>query len=344
MQFKEYLKEQKELLLAIISSEVIMHLVIFASNPLNMSLGEILYMDFLMLGILVGGIGLHYRKMKDIYNKIIEGINEEKDLIGLIEDDTNIFGIQLVESCLVYEKKQFSQIENAYQEKMNTLQDYMTQVTHDIKVNVAAQEMLVGRLEIQEDDVSSFKLQIEKQKFLINQLLYVARANCYDEDILSETIEVSHVMKEAIKNNVEFLMAKDISLEVMIKPYELLSDTKWVLYIFTQILHNSSKYTAEGGEIKIWNEEDDKAYYIHIRDNGIGIPKEELKRIFDQGFTGTNGRIQTKATGMGLYYAKKMANLLGIGFDIKSKRGNYTECIVIFYKLSDYFKMTEMSF
>jgi len=75
---------------------------------------------------------------------------------------------------------------------------------------------------------------------------------------------------------------------------------------------------------------------LHLKDNGIGIPEEELGRVFDKGFTGSNGRGNTKSTGMGMYYAKKMADTLGIGLKVRSQQGVYTEFILSFYKLSDY--------
>ncbi|WP_254520329.1 ATP-binding protein [Bacillus cereus] len=86
--------------------------------------------------------------------------------------------------------------------------------------------------------------------------------------------------------------------------------------------------------------EDKQAYYITIKDNGIGISKEDLSRIFNKGFTGKNGKIGTKSTGMGLYYAEKIAKKLSVGIKVDSEEGEYTEFSIIFYKLSDYYKMS----
>lgn len=85
-------------------------------------------------------------------------------------------------------------------------------------------------------------------------------------------------------------------------------------------------------------EEDPRAVRLSIRDNGIGIRPEDQKRIFDKGFTGGNGRRTAKSTGMGLYYAKKMANKLGIGIHVRSQQNKYTEFVLSFYKLRDYYQ------
>ena len=74
---------------------------------------------------------------------------------------------------------------------------------------------------------------------------------------------------------------------------------------------------------------------MYIKDNGIGIKENEIKRVFDKGFTGTNGRKETKkSTGIGLYLSKKLCDKLGIGIELKSKEGEFTEISIIFPKNS----------
>jgi len=77
-----------------------------------------------------------------------------------------------------------------------------------------------------------------------------------------------------------------------------------------------------------------------IRDNGIGIQKKDLGRVFDKGFTGDNGRKTTKSTGMGLYFSKKMLDKLGHDISVSSQVNSYTEFTITFYKISDYLNVT----
>ena len=82
-------------------------------------------------------------------------------------------------------------------------------------------------------------------------------------------------------------------------------------FIFDQIITNALKYTpSQSGEIKIYTSEEPQMTYVHIQDNGIGIPATDLPRIFDRGFTGNNGRKNEKATGMGLYLCKTLCDKL----------------------------------
>ena len=67
-------------------------------------------------------------------------------------------------------------------------------------------------------------------------------------------------------------------------------------------------------------------------DNGIGIPKNDIKRVFDKSFTGENGRIMAKSTGMGLYIVKKLCDKLGLKLQIQSKEKEFTKLTITFPK------------
>lgn len=72
--------------------------------------------------------------------------------------------------------------------------------------------------------------------------------------------------------------------------------------------------------------------FLSITDNGIGIRKSELSRVFEKGFVGSNGRTGKNATGIGLYLCAQLCAKLGIGIDVKSEAGKYTTIILYFPK------------
>lgn len=336
MRTMAYIKGQWEWIVSVASIIILINLILLTSTPLDKSLGEIFYMDLLVVVMAGAGFSFHFRRMHKAYQSIRQTMAEAHDIDRLLVKESDVLGINLMKELLDYKNQGFSKKEIDYQQRMNDLQDYITQTVHDLKVNLSVCEMVTNRLENEADIVNRLLFQIEQMKFRINQTLYITRANHYSEDIVSENIEITQVVKEAISDNAEFFLNKGISIEVDLPPYHFVSDKKWIHYIITQILNNSSKYTGKDGEITISGQEDDQGYYLHLKDNGIGIPEAELGRVFDKGFTGSNGRSNTKSTGMGMYYAKKMAQALGIGLKVQSKRGIYTEFILSFYKLSDY--------
>jgi len=75
-----------------------------------------------------------------------------------------------------------------------------------------------------------------------------------------------------------------------------------------------------------------------LKDTGIGIPVEDLGRIFDKGFTGSNGRNEeVHSTGLGLYLAKNLANQLGIHLSAASVEGEGT-VMTLFFPVLNYYE------
>lgn len=339
MKFKDYLIREMTLILGFIGCMGIVNLIFTLSMTEEVHFADLIYMDGLCGLLFVSCIGWHYYKISMAYKKVKESIQKNIKIEKILRKWKDLPEISFIQKSINYEKEKFAKEETSYRESLNNMMDYTTQMVHDIKVNLAVCEMVAKRLPDEEREKLSYEM--EEMKFRVTQMLYVARANHYSEDIIAEYFQMQEALKKAIKENAEFFMNKNIELDVEIESYEVLNDQKWVIYILSQILNNASKYTGESGKIVIQSKEDEKAYYLFIKDNGIGIVEEELGRIFDKGYTGTNGRLNTKATGMGLYYAKRMANILNIGLQVESQKGEFTEFILAFYKHSDYIKIKE---
>ena len=98
-----------------------------------------------------------------------------------------------------------------------------------------------------------------------------------------------------------------------------MTDKKWFVCILDQLLSNAVKYTSSGAvTITV------KDSVLRVTDTGIGIASEDLPRIFEKGYTGANGRLENKSSGLGLYLAKKAADLLSIGISAESSTGKGT--------------------
>ena len=105
----------------------------------------------------------------------------------------------------------------------------------------------------------------------------------------------------------------------------ILTDEKWFVFCLEQLLSNSIKYTKEGG-IKIRAVSDgEETIRLCIEDTGIGIRQEDLPRIFEKGFTGYNGRVDKRATGIGLYLCRRILAYLGIRIKVDSMEGEGTK-------------------
>ncbi len=105
----------------------------------------------------------------------------------------------------------------------------------------------------------------------------------------------------------------------------MVSDRKWLQFILEQIISNAVKYTSRGG-VRITRDGDT----LTVSDTGIGIRKEDLPRIFDRGYTGYNGRIDNRATGLGLYLCRRAASALLIELSVTSTVGVGTNVFIRF--------------
>ena len=111
------------------------------------------------------------------------------------------------------------------------------------------------------------------------------------------------------------------------------TDSKWIVFILDQLLQNSVKYkkAEDDSEIEIYAKQGKENIILLIKDNGIGIKKGEITRVFEKGFTGTNGRLlNKKSTGIGLYLCKKLCDKLGMSIELNSVQGEGTEIRLVF--------------
>ena len=132
------------------------------------------------------------------------------------------------------------------------------------------------------------------------------------------------------------MLNEKITLELKDLEQDVYTDSKWATFIINQILQNSIKYLKENDKkIEIYAKPKNDKIILYIKDNGIGIKKGEITRVFEKGFTGENGRIiGQKSTGIGLYLCKKLCNKLGLGIELNSEKDKGTEVKIIFPKNS----------
>lgn len=238
-------------------------------------------------------------------------------------------------------------IENTYLQLMKTLQDkhikkleimeherkewqeYMTSWFHEIKTPIAVSRMIYetgGTME-------SLAEEMDKIEHFIEQALYFSRLNDFHKDYFIQEVDLERIVKEAIKLHIKTFIARKIHINLNLQRFEILTDKKGILFILNQLLSNSLKYTASNGAISIHI--DPLKRTLRIKDNGIGIAKEDLPRVFEKGFTGKNGRQFHSSTGMGLYLTKKTTEKLGHHLEIYSEKDQFTEVVLFFPSTED---------
>ncbi|MBP3701536.1 MAG: sensor histidine kinase [Lachnospiraceae bacterium] len=183
--------------------------------------------------------------------------------------------------------------------------DYYTVWAHQIKTPIAAM-----RLHLQNEDSSlSRKLSTDLHRIeqYVEMVLTFLRLNSESTDYVIKEYDLDRIVKQAVKKfSTEFIGRK---LILVYEPLNttVITDEKWLSFVIEQVLSNALKYTPAGSiTITLENEKT-----LRIRDTGIGIAPEDLPRIFENGYTGYNGRTDKKASGIGLYLCKRVCSNLG---------------------------------
>lgn len=208
--------------------------------------------------------------------------------------------------------------------------DYYTLWAHQIKTPIAAMHLL-----LQSKAYNGSSLALEQELFKIEQYAEMAlqylRLESISSDLDLRSYHLYDIVAQALKKYAIRFIGKKISLEF--EPFEetVITDEKWLQFVIEQILSNSIKYTPEG-KISIRME---NPQTLVISDTGIGIHTEDLPRIFDRGFTGYNGRMDKKSTGIGLYLCKKVTKKLSHDIKVTSKIGEGTSVYIIFKRVEE---------
>ena len=211
----------------------------------------------------------------------------------------------------LYEEKQ--EITNQMNHQYTDMMEYYTTWVHQIKTPIAAM-----RLRLQgEDSDSSRDLLEELQRIeqYVEMVLTYLRLDSGSTDYVLKKYDLDDIIRQAVRKYASQFIRKKIRLIYEPLSCEVLTDEKWLLFVIEQVLSNALKYTRSG-EISITLE---VPKTLCIRDTGIGIAPEDLPRIFENGFTGYNGRSDKKASGIGLYLCRRICRRLNHKIIITSK-------------------------
>lgn len=206
--------------------------------------------------------------------------------------------------------------------------EYIESWVHEIKVPITAQQLICKN---NESEVSKKILfQAGRIEAHVERALYYARAGSVEKDFIIEAVDLNEIVKKTISKYRTLLIRNGMQIEVEPLPAEVYTDGKWVEFMIGQIVANAVRYRSDNPRIRFHSERLGGQIRLSVTDNGIGIPPHELVRIFERGFTGTNGRKEGGSTGMGLYICKKLSEFLQIELSAESSENEYTSICMTF--------------
>lgn len=219
-----------------------------------------------------------------------------------------------------------------YRRKSEEYKEYIETWVHEIKIPIATSKMIMTNHRTDSIMGSGLDMEMERIENYVEQALFYARSAEVEKDYFIKPIDLNQTISDTILQKKKMLIAKRASVDIHdVEPAkEILSDNKWLSFIIGQTVDNSIKYAKDDSlKIEIFCQEVDDHVELHIKDNGIGMKSAEVDRVFDKGFTGSNGRANKASTGIGLYLCKKLCKRLEHDIRLESVENEGTTVIIV---------------
>ncbi|MBH1940217.1 sensor histidine kinase [Mobilitalea sibirica] len=209
-------------------------------------------------------------------------------------------------------------MESDAQMRRTEMMDYYMMWVHQIKTPIAALKLLLNSRE----DGFQMMEELFKIEQYVEMVLSYLRLESIASDMILKEYDLYTMVKQTVRKYSVLFINSGLTLRLDEFDIKVLTDEKWLGFVLEQLISNSIKYTKMG-TVSIYMKPGSEKTLV-IEDTGIGIRQEDLPRIFDRGFTGYNGRMDKKSTGIGLYLCKQILNQLSHKILVESKEGEGT--------------------
>jgi len=334
MRLYDFLKERMiyivSMSLVVVSTVSIIWVLSPVGGPALSMLIGILY----IIGAAVPIIS-EYMAKKDFYQnlfRIFDSLDRKNLIAELIIPPAFKEGEILYDIIKGSNKAMLEEI-NKYKYMQEEYREYMELWVHEIKTPISSSRLIAQNNN--SDVMDSISEEFEKIEAFVEQVLFYSRSNTVEKDYIIKEINLKNLCYNVLRKSSKLFIHNKIGVETENLDMIIYSDSKWLEFILNQILTNSVKYSNKPEpKVKISAQGKENSIVLSVEDNGIGIEISELPRIFDKGFTGTNGRKNERSTGMGLYICKKLCDKLGLSIKAYSKYGEGTTISIVFPKSS----------
>lgn len=311
----------------------LLYMYLIGARKQDLVYAAVLDAILLLITVLVGFFR-YSSKVKALSNALKRPVEEQAQLPEAT-DDVEMLYHRLLENQSIAR----SEAESSAAIRQSQMRDYYSMWVHQIKTPISAMKLLleVEREELGQlicddeqsqyllsDNMDSFEDELFRIEEYVSMALQYQRVSSTENDFVLEKVSVDGVIRDTIKKYAKIMIRRHIGINYSGTGQEVYTDGKWLAFMLEQILSNAIKYTPQGF-VTIETAEEKDRFFITIKDTGIGIKAEDLPRVFEKGYTGYNGHADKKATGIGLYLCRQMADKLGHTIRMESEIGKGTK-------------------
>ncbi|MCB2357497.1 sensor histidine kinase [Clostridium estertheticum] len=275
-----------------------------------------------------------YHKRKSFYQNawnILENLDKKTLLSELIIKPSFLDGEILYEILKISDKDMNDRIACCDRNSQD-YREYIELWVHEIKTPITSTQLMVEN----DKNITTCHIgdEIKKIDTFVEQALYYARSTSVEKDFKVEKVTLKNLLMPAIKKYSKSIIQSNGTIDLHDLDYIVYTDRKFMEFVIGQIIINAVKYRKNCLRIQFNGIKHQNYVSLSIQDNGIGIPLQDLKRIFDKGFTGHNGRQYNKSTGIGLYLCKNLCQKMNLDIRIESIEGKTTTVQIIFPQIN----------
>jgi two-component system, OmpR family, bacitracin resistance sensor histidine kinase BceS len=297
----------------------------------------ILYIVFLSMIIFIIFLIIRFHRETKFFKSLEEW---EQDLdVSAITPAESPFE-KIIEQAMMNQTRRLKQEASQNLVTLEVEKDELLAWIHEVKTPLTAMHLMI---EDMNEDTLKAKLTYEWLRIhhLLDQQLHQRRIPFMENDLYIEQTDLKTVIFPEIRALQSWCLQKGVGFDVDLQVPSVLTDSKWLAFIIRQLLTNAVKYSEES-DILLASFERQGQTILEVRDLGRGIDPKDLPRIFEKGFTSTTNHHDNKATGMGLYLAKKAAAPLLITFDVQSTLEEGTNFTLCFPKRNEFINLQGM--
>lgn len=311
----------------------LLYMYLIGARKQDLVYAAVLDAMIIIITVLAGFLG-YSSKVKALSNALERPVEEQAQLPEAT-DDVEILYHRLLENQSIARNES----ESSAAIRQSQMRDYYSMWVHQIKTPISAMKLLLeaeredlGQLICDDeqsqcllsDNMDSFEDELFRIEEYVSMALQYQRVSSTENDFVLEKVSVDGVIRDTIKKYAKIMIRRHIGMNYSGTVQEVYTDGKWLAFILEQLLSNAIKYTPQGF-VKIETDKKANRFFIKIKDTGIGIKAGDLPRVFEKGYTGYNGHADKKATGIGLYLCRQMADKLGHTIRMESEIGKGTK-------------------
>ena len=327
MKFSDYITDRiVSVVCFVISEGLVFGLLWLVEVPMVFIIfTEIIFLLFFLFSLI-----WDYHRRSGYYKRLLQLLDQldEKTLLMEIAERPGFLDAKIVSYILKQNNKYQNDKIAEMQKQSRDYRDFLDTWVHEIKTPITSARLIIEN----EKNPTTLKIEDELRKIdnFVELVLYYARSSDVEKDFKVENTTLKALVSTALKTYSKPIIQAGGRIHMEGMDIPVCADSKSCSFIIGQVISNAIKYRQEEFRLEFRSQVQKNRTALLIYDNGIGISRADLSRVFDKGFTGENGRRFPKSTGIGLYLCKKLCDRMNIAISISSEKGQGTTVALYF--------------